>query len=76
MTSKRPFLLIPLENQVRELDHEIVAWDEDARVHLPLAAYFSRRPSPVSMGCVSHLFAWGGTTPNCGGKDPLKCHSN
>ena len=115
MTSKKPVLLIPVENQVRELDaklllaciaawrglpsiigskreleahivsfprgiylaksmlhghsnflkiarklgHEIVAWDEDALVHLPAETYFSRRLSPVSIGCMSHLFAWG-----------------
>ena len=115
MTSKRPVLLIPVENQVRELDaklllaciaarrglasiigskrdvesriasfprsiyiaksllhghrkflrvahqlgHEIVAWDEDALVHLPPEIYYSRRLSPESMACVSHLFAWG-----------------
>jgi surface carbohydrate biosynthesis protein len=115
MTSKRPVILIPVENQVRELDaklllaciaarrglasiigskrdvesriasftrsiyiaksllhghrkflrvarqlgHEIVAWDEDALVHLPPEIYYSRRLSPESMACVSHLFAWG-----------------
>jgi surface carbohydrate biosynthesis protein len=117
MTSKKPVLLIPVENQVRELDgklllaciaarrglssiigpkreiesrmrnlsfprsiylaksllrghqrflriarklgHEIAAWDEDALVHLPAETYFSRRLSPLSMRCVSHLFAWG-----------------
>jgi surface carbohydrate biosynthesis protein len=117
MTSKKPVLLIPVENQVRELDgklllaciaarrglssiigpkreiesrmrnlsfprsiylaksllrghqrflriarklgHEITAWDEDALVHLPAETYFSRRLSPLSMRCVSHLFAWG-----------------
>ena len=115
MTSMRPFLLIPVENQVRELDaklllayiaskhnltsiigfkrdiesriasfprsiflskslrignrkifpisrklgHEIVAWDEEALVHLPAEIYFSRRLSPVGMEYVSHLFAWG-----------------
>ena len=115
MTSKKPVLLIPVENQVRELDaklllaciaakrglpsivgpkrevearitnfprsiylaksmlhghskflkiarklgHEIAAWDEDALVHLPPETYFSRRLSPVSIGCLSHLFAWG-----------------
>ena len=115
MTSKKPFLLIPVENQVRELDaklllaciaarrglpsiigskrdvesrvtsfprsvyiaksllhghrkflriarklgHEIVAWDEDALVHLPPEIYYSRRLSPQSLACVSHLFAWG-----------------
>ena len=115
MTSKMPVLLIPVENQVRELDaklllaciaarrglpsiigskrevearianfprgiylaksmlhghskflmiarklgHEIAAWDEDALVHLPPETYFSRRLSPASIGCMSHLFAWG-----------------
>jgi surface carbohydrate biosynthesis protein len=43
----------------RMLGHEIAAWDEDALVHLPPETYFSRRLSPVSIGCVSHLFAWG-----------------
>ena len=115
MTSKKPVLLIPIENQVRELDaklllaciaakrglpaiigskreveariadfprgiylaksmlhghskflmnarklgHEIAAWDEDALVHLPSETYFSRRLSPASINCMSHLFAWG-----------------
>jgi surface carbohydrate biosynthesis protein len=115
LSSKKPILLIPVENQVRELDaklllaciaarrglpsiigskrdlesrvtsfprsiyiaksllhghrkflriarklgHEIVAWDEDALVHLPPEIYYSRRLSPQSMACVSHLFAWG-----------------
>ncbi len=115
MTSRGPFLLIPVENQVRELDaklllayiaskhdltsiigfkrdiesriasfprsiflskslrigkrkifpiarklgHEIVAWDEEALVHLPLEIYFSRRLSAAGMQHVSHLFAWG-----------------
>ena len=115
MKSKKPVLLIPVENQVRELDaklllaciaarrglpsiigskrelearitnfprgvylaksmlyghakflkiarklgHEITAWDEDALVHLPAETYFSRRLSPVSIDCLSHLFAWG-----------------
>ncbi len=43
----------------RMLGHENVAWDEEALVHLPPDTYFSRRLSPVAMGCVSHLFAWG-----------------
>ncbi len=115
MMSKKPVLLIPVENQVRELDaklllaciaarrglpsiigakrelearianfprgiylaksmlhghskflklarmlgHEIAAWDEDALVHLPPETYFSRRLSPASISCLSHLFAWG-----------------
>jgi surface carbohydrate biosynthesis protein len=115
MTSKKPVLLIPVENQVRELDarlllscvaarrgltsiigpkrdiesriasfprsiflskslriakrklfpiarklgHEIVAWDEEALVHLPPETYFTRRLPPVGLEYVSHLFAWG-----------------
>jgi surface carbohydrate biosynthesis protein len=41
------------------LGHEIVAWDEEALVHLPPETYFSRRLSPVAIKYVSHLFAWG-----------------
>lgn len=115
MSSRKAVLLIPVENQVRELDaklllaciaarrglpsiigakrevearianfprsiylaksmlhghskflklacmlgHKIAAWDEDALVHLPPETYFSRRLSPESIGCMSHLFAWG-----------------
>ena len=43
----------------RKLGHEIVAWDEEALVHLPDEIYFSRRLSPKGMAYVSHLFAWG-----------------
>jgi surface carbohydrate biosynthesis protein len=43
----------------RKLGHEIVAWDEEALVHLPPQTYFSRRLSAVGMEYVSHLFAWG-----------------
>jgi len=115
MTSKKPVLLIPVENQVRELDarlllscvaarrgltsiigpkrdmesriasfprsiflskslriakrklfpiarklgHEIVAWDEEALVHLPPEIYFTRRLPRKGLEHVSHLFAWG-----------------
>jgi surface carbohydrate biosynthesis protein len=115
MTPKQPALLIPVENQVRELDaklllactaasrglssiigpkrevefriasfprsiflskslrignrkffptaamlgHKIVAWDEEALVHLPAEIYFSRRLSPRGLKYVDHLFAWG-----------------
>jgi surface carbohydrate biosynthesis protein len=44
---------------MRKLGHEIVAWDEEALVHLPPDTYFSRRLSPVAMAFVSHLLAWG-----------------
>jgi surface carbohydrate biosynthesis protein len=43
----------------RKFGHVIVAWDEDALVHLPAETYYSRRISPASLECVSHLFAWG-----------------
>jgi surface carbohydrate biosynthesis protein len=115
MSNSNPLLLIPVENQVRELDpklllaciaarqgfssiigsrrelefridsypksiylsktmtkrslrffritrkfgHQIVAWDEEALVHLPPETYFSRRLHPESIKNVSHLFAWG-----------------
>jgi surface carbohydrate biosynthesis protein len=44
---------------MRCLGHEVVAWDEEALVHLPPQTYYSRRLSPVAMAYVSHFFAWG-----------------
>jgi surface carbohydrate biosynthesis protein len=44
---------------MHNLGHQIVAWDEEALVHLPAETYYSRRLSPVAMANVSHLFAWG-----------------
>jgi surface carbohydrate biosynthesis protein len=44
---------------MRKLGHEIVAWDEEALVHLPPDTYFSRRLSPVAMALVSNMLAWG-----------------
>ena len=44
---------------LRKLGHEIVAWDEEALVHLPPEIYFSRRLSARALGYLSHLFAWG-----------------
>jgi len=44
---------------MRNLGHRIVAWDEEALVHLPAEIYYSRRLSPAAMAYVSHLFAWG-----------------
>jgi len=44
---------------MRKLGHEIVAWDEEALVHLPPDTYFSRRLSPVAMALVSRMLAWG-----------------
>ena len=44
---------------LRKLGHEIVAWDEEALVHLPPEIYFSRRLSARALGYLTHLFAWG-----------------
>ena len=44
---------------MRDLGHKIVAWDEEALVHLPSETYYSRRLSSVAMAMVSHMFAWG-----------------
>jgi surface carbohydrate biosynthesis protein len=44
---------------MRNLGHEVVAWDEEALVHLPDETYYSRRLSPQAMAHTSHLFAWG-----------------
>jgi len=44
---------------LRQLGHGIVAWDEEALVHLPPEAYFKRRLSPAALKYVSHLLAWG-----------------
>ncbi len=44
---------------LRLLGHEIVAWDEEALVHLPPETYYKRRLSPDALQYVSHLFAWG-----------------
>jgi len=44
---------------MHKLGHQVVAWDEEALVHLPADMYYSRRLSPLSLQFVSHLFAWG-----------------
>jgi surface carbohydrate biosynthesis protein len=44
---------------MRKIGHEVVAWDEEALVHLPPEIFFSRRISPAGIKHVSHLFAWG-----------------
>ncbi len=44
---------------LRNMGHEVVAWDEEALVHLPAETYYSRRLSPRAMALVSRLFAWG-----------------
>ena len=42
-----------------KVGHDIIAWDEEALVHLPSETYFSDRLSPEALQYVSHLFAWG-----------------
>ncbi|UCE51525.1 MAG: hypothetical protein JSV31_20000 [Desulfobacterales bacterium] len=44
---------------MHRLGHKIVAWDEEALVHLPDDIYYSRRLSPKAMSYVSHFFAFG-----------------
>lgn len=44
---------------MRNNGHEVVAWDEEALIHLPPEMFFSRRLSPRGIRGVSHLFAWG-----------------
>lgn len=44
---------------LRQLGHEIVAWEEEALVHPPSDTYFSLRLSPGTIKNVSHVFAWG-----------------
>ena len=44
---------------MRNLGHKIVAWDEEALVHLPADIYYSRRLSPAAMAHVDRFFAWG-----------------
>lgn len=43
----------------RRFGHRIVAWDEEALVHLPPTTYFSRRLHRSSVRHVLKLFAWG-----------------
>lgn len=44
---------------LRQLGHEIVAWEEEALVHPPADTYFSLRLSPKTVRQVSHIFSWG-----------------
>ena len=43
----------------RRFGHKIVAWDEEALVHLPPKTYFSRRLDASTIKQVLSLFAWG-----------------
>lgn len=44
---------------IRELGHDIIAWEEEALVHPPAQMFYSVRLSPGTVPFVSHLFAWG-----------------
>ncbi len=44
---------------MRRVGQVVVSWDEEALVHLPAEIYYSRRLSPVALGYLADLFAWG-----------------
>jgi surface carbohydrate biosynthesis protein len=44
---------------LRQLGHEIVAWEEEGLVPYPAEYYYERRMSPDTLRHVSVLFAWG-----------------
>jgi len=44
---------------LRQLGHEIVAWDEEGLVRFAGDEYYQRRLSPEAVGAVSHLMVWG-----------------
>ena len=44
---------------LRQLGHEIVAWDEEGLVRFAGDEYYQRRLSPEAVGAVSHLMGWG-----------------
>ena len=44
---------------LRQLGHEIVAWDEEGLMRWPDSEYYRQRLSPVTMSQISHLIAWG-----------------
>ena len=44
---------------LRQLGHEVVAWDEEGLLRWPDAEYYRQRLSPITMAQTSHLFAWG-----------------
>jgi len=44
---------------LRQLGHEIVAWDEEGLLRWPDTEYYRQRLSPITLGRISHLLAWG-----------------
>jgi surface carbohydrate biosynthesis protein len=49
---------------LRELGHEIVAWDEEGLVRFAGEEYYRRRLSPTAIRQVAHLMAWGEDNAN------------
>jgi surface carbohydrate biosynthesis protein len=48
-----------LLNLIRDLGHDLVAWDEESLVRFNSDEYYTWRFSPGTFKPVSHLFAWG-----------------
>jgi surface carbohydrate biosynthesis protein len=44
---------------IRDLGHDIIAWEEEALVHPPPEVFYTLRLSPGTLPYVSELFAWG-----------------
>jgi surface carbohydrate biosynthesis protein len=44
---------------IRDLGHDIIAWEEEALVHPPPDVFYTLRLSPDTLPYVSALFAWG-----------------
>jgi surface carbohydrate biosynthesis protein len=44
---------------IRDLGHDIIAWEEEALVHPPADVFYTLRLSPGTIPFVSRLFAWG-----------------
>jgi surface carbohydrate biosynthesis protein len=44
---------------MRQLGHEIVAYDEEGLMRWPDPEYYRQRLSPITMNQISHLIAWG-----------------
>lgn len=52
-------LSIKMFDILRDLGHEIVAWDEEGLLRLDDREYYRRRLSPRTIRQVAHLIAWG-----------------
>ena len=52
-------LSIRMFSILRQLGHEIIAWDEEGLLRWPDPEYYRQRLSPITIGQISHLLAWG-----------------